>query len=450
MKTRREFIKQSIAVSAGFAGLSFYLSGCQLPQKKAMQEANEWLELPEGFEAKIISKWGDKMDDGFFVPSRADGMAAFQVDGKVAIIRNHENSQSPAEFGPFGKDRSLMKKLSADQFFDFGYGKTPGLGGTTTMIFDEEAQKVEKQFLSLIGTNRNCAGGPTPWGTWITCEEDVAPKGDACETFHGYNFEIPANGKGLINPAPIREMGRFNHEAVAVAPKTGIVYQTEDRHDSLIYRYIPNVPGKLHEGGILQALAIKVSPSFDTRNWDKKLIEVGESLEVEWITLSDTDSEEDNLRIRGFAQGAAMFARGEGMWYGNDEVYFACTSGGKNKTGQAFKYQPSPLEGQPGESSNPGKLTLFAEPNDTEILKYCDNLTVSPWGDVIIVEDTPDAYMRGIKPDGEIYNIARNIGSKSELAGVCFSPSGKSLFVNIQEEGLTFSITGPWDKLRTI
>ena len=448
MKTRREFIKQSIAVSAGFSGLSYYLAGCQSPKEKALKETNKWLELPEGFNAKIVSKWGDQMDDGFLVPGRADGMAAFEVDGKVVVIRNHENSQSPTEFGPFGEDMSLMKKLSAEQFFDFGYGKTPGLGGTTTMVFDEASQKVEKQFLSLVGTNRNCAGGPTPWGSWITCEEDVAKKGDSCETNHGYNFEIPANGSGLIQPIPIKEMGRFNHEAVAVSPETGIVYQTEDQHDGLIYRYIPNVPGKLDEGGTLQALAIKNSPSFSTRNYDEQAIKVGESLEVEWITLEDIQPEEDDLRIRGFEAGAAMFARGEGMWYGNDEVYFACTSGGKNKTGQVFKYQPSQFEGTPEESTNPGKLTLFAEPNDREILKYCDNLTVSPWGDVIIVEDTPDAYMRGIRPDGEIYNIGRNIGSKSELAGVCFSPSGKSLFVNVQEEGLTFSITGPWDKLR--
>lgn len=414
-----------------------------------MKASNDWLELPEGFSAKVISRWGEQMDDGFFVPSRADGMAAFEVDGKVVIIRNHENSQAPSEYGPFGEDMALMKNLSSEQFFDFGYGKTPGLGGTTTMIFDESSQKVEKQFLSLIGTNRNCAGGPTPWNTWITCEEDVAKKGEECETSHGYNFEIPANGNGLINPIPIKAMGRFNHEAVAVSPKTGIVYQTEDRGDSLIYRYIPNTPGELHKGGVLQALAIKGDPSFDTRNFEDQSINVGESLEVEWISLTNIDPEEDDLRIRGFASGAARFARGEGMWYGNDEVYFACTSGGKNNTGQVFKYQPSEFEGQAEEQSSPGKLTLFAEPNDREILKYCDNLTVAPWGDVIIVEDSSDAYMRGIRPDGQIYNIARNVGSDSELAGVCFSPSGNSLFVNIQEQGLTFSITGPWSQLRT-
>ncbi|RJE72769.1 alkaline phosphatase PhoX [Reichenbachiella sp. MSK19-1] len=448
MNSRRKFIKQSAVVSIGFAGLAQYLTHCSFAKKETMTAANQWLELPKGFEAKIISQWGEKMSDGFFVPSRADGMAAFDLDGKVVLIRNHENSPNPIEFGPFGKDLELFDLLHKEQFYDHGFGKNPSLGGTTTVVFDEEKQEVEKQFLSLIGTNRNCAGGPTPWNTWITCEEDTTPQGEENEQSHGYNFEIPVSGTGLIVPKPIKAMGRFNHEAVAVDPSTGIVYQTEDQHDSLIYRYLPHVPGELHEGGVLQALVIKDQSSFDTRNIEQQALAVGQSLAVEWMTLDNVESPADDLRHRGFEAGAAVFDRGEGMWYGNEEVYFACTNGGKNRSGQVFKYKPSPFEGTDREAEQPGVLTLFAEPNDTEILKFCDNLTVSPWGDVILVEDVADAYIRGIKPNGEIYNIGRNVGSKSELTGVCFSPSGKTLFVNVQEEGLTMAITGPWDQLR--
>jgi secreted PhoX family phosphatase len=342
----------------------------------------------------------------------------------------------------------LFSKVTKADLFDYGFGKTPGLGGTTTMIYNEEKQIVEDQFLSLTGTYRNCAGGPTPWNSWITCEEDTAPKSDVAETFHGYNFEIPAANQKLLAPVPLKDMGRFNHEAVCVDPSTGIVYQTEDSHDSLIYRFLPKEPGRLHMGGTLQALGIKEQKSLDTRNWSVDLIKVGDSLDVEWITLTDVDSDVDDLRLRGHRMGAALFARGEGMWFGNKEVYFACTNGGKKKAGQVFKYIPSPKEGSRDESESPGKLMLFAEPNDTAILKYCDNLTVSPWGDIILVEDTSDAYIRGITPTGKIYTIGRNTGSTSELAGVCFSPSGKTLFVNIQEQGLTFAITGPWHKLR--
>jgi secreted PhoX family phosphatase len=450
MTSRRNFIKQSLAVSAGFAGLNQFLAfPCVAQNRYGMNPVLEkWLELPEGFTATVISKWGDRMSDGFLVPGRADGMAAFDVAGKVVLIRNHENSPTPAKYGAFGEDMTLFSKVDKTKFFDYGYGKTPGLGGTTTVVYNETTQRVEQQFLSLTGTYRNCAGGLTPWGSWITCEENTSPKSETAETRHGYNFEVPASNKKLLTPVPLKQMGRFNHEAVCVDPSTGIVYQTEDTSDSLIYRFIPTHAGKLHEGGILQALAIRTAKGFDTRNWETSNLSVGQSLDVEWITLTNVDSEVDDLRHRGYAQGAALFARGEGMWYGNKEIFFACTNGGNKKTGQVFKYIPGRKEGTKEEADSPGKLMLFAEPNDRDILKFCDNLTVAPWGDVILVEDSTDSYMRGITPDGKIYNIARNIGSSSEMAGVCFSPSGKTLFVNIQEEGLTLAVVGPWRQLR--
>lgn len=448
MTTRRNFIKQSLAVSAGFAGLSHFLAMPALAGEVPMNAAEKWLELPEGFTAKVISRWGDKMSDGFFVPGRADGMAAFEVKGKVVLIRNHENSPTTAKYGPYGEDMVLFSKVAKANLFDYGYGKTPGLGGTTTLVYDEKKQVVEQQFLSLAGTYRNCAGGPTPWGSWITCEEDTSAKSDTAETNHGYNFEIPASNKKLLTPVPLKEMGRFNHEAVCVDPATGIVYQTEDAGDSLIYRFIPKEKGKLQKGGTLQALAVRGTKGLDTRNWENVMIHVGQPVEVEWITLKDVDTDTDDLRLRGHAQGAALFARGEGMWYGNKEVFFACTNGGQKKTGQVFKYVPSQKEGTDDEKNEPGKLTLFAEPNDMDILKFCDNLTVSPWGDIILVEDSENSFLRGITPAGKIYNIGRNVGSSSEMAGVCFSPSGNTLFVNIQEQGLTIAINGPWATLR--
>jgi secreted PhoX family phosphatase len=448
MTTRRAFIKQSLAVSAGFAGLSQFVSMPALARETLMKPVIEkWLELPDGFTANVISKWGDKMSDGLFVPGHPDGMAAFEIKGKVVLVRNHENKPSPEKYGAYGQDLSLLSKVGKTNFFDYGFGKKPGLGGTSTIIYNEKNGKLESQFLSLTGTYRNCAGGPTPWNSWITCEEDTTQKGTDSETDHGYNFEVPASSKGLIQPIPIKGMGRFNHEAICVDPRTGIVYETEDRGDSLIYRFLPNEPGKLHKGGTLQALCIKAQKGFDTRNWEQALMKVSEPLEVEWITLTDVDADDD-LRLRGHKQGAALFARGEGMWFGKSEVYFACTNGGSKKSGQVFKYIPSSKEGKAEEKDAPGKLVLFAEPNNTDILKYCDNLTVAPWGDVILVEDSKDAYIRGITPAGKIYTIGRNVGSDSEMAGACFSPSGKTLFVNIQGDGLTLAITGPWDKLR--
>jgi len=450
MTSRRDFIKHSFAVSAGFAGLNMFLSVPTVAQGSSMKPAIEkWLELPDGFNAKIISRWGEKMADGFLVPGLPDGMAAFDIGGKVVLVRNHENKPNPTKNGAYGEDLSLLSKASKKDFFDYGFGKSPGLGGTSTIIFNEQNQTLEKQYLSLAGTFRNCAGGPTPWNSWITCEEDTTKKGSNTETDHGYNFEVPASSRKLVSPVPLKEMGRFNHEAICVDPTTGIVYQTEDRGDSLIYRFIPKEPGKLQKGGTLQALAITGQKSFDTRNWESAQLKVGEPHEVEWITMTDVNASDDDLRMRGHAQGAALFARGEGMWFGRNEVFFACTNGGKKKSGQVFRYVPGSNEGKANEKDSPGKLILFAEPNDTEILKYCDNLTVAPWGDVVLVEDSKDSYIRGITPAGKIYNIGRNIGSDSEMAGACFSPSGKTLFVNLQGDGLTMAITGPWETLRS-
>src|SRR5690606_36611245 len=141
------------------------------------------------------------------------------------------------------------------------------------------------------------------------------------EKDHGYVFEVPATETvGLADPLPIKAMGRFNHEAVAVDSRTGIVYLTEDRGDSLIYRYIPNTRGKLHRGGKLQALAIVGQKSCDTRNWETlsaPKLPLRQPVDVEWIDIENVESPEDDLRYQGFNKGAACFARGEGMWYGN-------------------------------------------------------------------------------------------------------------------------------------
>jgi uncharacterized protein len=339
--------------------------------------------------------------------------------------------------------------MEASRVYDMGSGTMTAMGGTTTLIINEQSQQLERAYLSLAGTLRNCAGGLTPWNSWITCEESVDRANSVLEKDHGYNFEVPASEEiFLADPEPLREMGRFNHEAVAVGPETGIVYQTEDRPDGLIYRFIPKRKGKLNKGGKLQALALKGEAGNDTRNWKgkKSKITVGKRYEVEWIDLTDIESPEDDLRYRGAAHGAAVFARGEGMWFGKNECFFACTMGGKNKRGQVFRYIPSPFEGKKKENTAPGQLELFVEPNDTEIVKNCDNLTIAPWGDLVLCEDDNEPYLVGVTPQGEFYKLAKNIGFKSEFAGAVFSPSGQTLFVNIQDPGITLAITGPWEK----
>jgi secreted PhoX family phosphatase len=211
------------------------------------------------------------MVDGFLVPGLADGMATFPAkDGKVLIIRNHEVSPGSPSKGPFGKNLELLSKLKPENLFDYGRGSLPGQGGTTTLLYNQKSGQVEHEYLSLAGTIRNCAGGPTPWNSWISCEENTSNANDILEKDHGYCFEVPAQEEPkLFDPIPLKAMGRFNHEAVCVDPRTGIVYLTEDRGDGLLYRFLPNKSGKLLEGGKLQALVIKDKRSFDTRNWQK-------------------------------------------------------------------------------------------------------------------------------------------------------------------------------------
>ncbi|MEZ5041785.1 MAG: DUF839 domain-containing protein [Saprospiraceae bacterium] len=451
---RRNFLKQSTIISLGFIALS----RCTLDTKSKGVKAdislqpdpNNYLDLPEGFHYKIISKVGEKMDDGFLVPGRADGMGAFSgKDGKVIVIRNHENSPLPVDFSPFGPQNELLSKIDLNKLYDAGQSEMPGLGGTTTFIYNENTGKVELQYLSLAGTYRNCAGGVTPWNSWLTCEEDVTKKGDNREKDHGFVFEIPASDQiGLVDPQPITAMGRFNHEAVAVDPATSIVYQTEDQGDGLIYRFIPKVPGQLHEGGQLQVLAIIDQPGFDTRNWEAPAMTIGQPMPVRWLDVEDVLNPEEDLRYRGFELGAARFARGEGIWFGDNELFFACTNGGPKKSGQVFRYQLSPKEGTVEEQQTPGTLELFAESEDKTVLHMCDNLTIAPWGDVLLCEDNGELnHIRGINKEGEIYDFAVNRSSASEFAGLVFSPSGKTLFVNIQENGETLAITGPWERL---
>lgn len=414
-----------------------------------IKDANGYLDLPEGFTYKVISKVGNEMSDGFLVPGRPDGMGSFLgTGGKVILIRNHENSPRRLEDSPFGRENELLGEFDAKLLYDAGKSQFPGIGGTTTLVYNEETQEVEKEYLSLVGTYRNCAGGVTPWNTWLTCEEDVSPASGDIEKDHGYVFEVPASAEGPTQPIPLKAMGRFNHEAVAVDPKTGIVYETEDRHDGLIYRFIPRVKGDLQQGGKLQALAVKEQPQLDTRNWEERKVDLRDKLEVEWIDMDDVEAPKDDLRYRGFESGAARFARGEGIWFGNGELFFACTNGGPKNFGQVFRYEPSEHEGTEEEKNQPGILELYAESEDKSVLHMCDNLTIAPWGDVILCEDNSESnHIRGINKDGELYDFGRNTSSKSEFAGLCFSPSGKTLFVNLQENGDTVAITGPWENL---
>ena len=416
------------------------------------------LDLPEGFSYSVVSRAGDLMDDGLLVPPRADGMAAFDAgDGSIALVRNHENH--PSRPGGFGTGLERLGEIDPAVVYDYGKGLTPGTGGTTTVIYDPATDEVRRQHLSLAGTEVNCAGGATPWGTWLSCEECFEDPGirqtrgrDVFrEQRHGYIFEVPWQSDGPVTPKPLRAMGRFEHEAAAVNPASGIVYMTEDKHESLVYRYIPEVPGNLAAGGRLQAMAITGLPSADTRNWDAAALVPRDTwFDVEWLDLDNPDPDENDLRLRGHALGAARFARGEGLAYADGSLFMTATIGGPARLGQVFEIDLSPGDGSASETAQPTRIRLLAESDTDSIMANADNLTMGPWGDLIICEDTvAHCGLIGLTPDGSEYHIADNPYTTSELAGVCFSPDGRTLFVNVQDRGLTLAIRGPWERAET-
>lgn len=454
--SRRRFL-HAAAISAGLAGLRSVLGPAQafaLPRAgrfgPLLPDPREILSLPEGFSYSIISKAGETMDDGFLVPAAHDGMATFPgPDGRTVLVRNHEvDWGTPGDRGAFGPGNALLNRLDPTRLYDPGDGDRVALGGTTTLLFDTRSQRLVGHRLSLAGTIRNCAGGPTPWGTWITCEETEARAGGGRLRDHGYVFEVPGVwGAPMADPIPLRAMGRFNHEAVAVDAASGVVYLTEDDGEGLLYRFVPAVPGELRQGGRLQAMALRDRPSADTRNWGAGTFGVGQSAAVSWIDLEEVEAPRSDLRHRGFDAGAARFARGEGMWAGEDGIYFACTNGGSARKGQIWRYVPSPVEASHGEGRHPGVLELFIEPNDSTLVENADNLTVSPWGDLVVCEDgTGDDYLVGVTPEGELYPLGHNLTGDGEFAGACFSPDGSTFFVNMQRQGWTLAITGPWER----
>lgn len=468
MISRRKFLSSTAAISVAFPALrctSLDTIATDVPSGSGsrfgplLKDPEGIIALPEGFSYKIISRHGEKMSDGFFVPSKHDGMGALPgPNGLTILIRNHEVGHRPEE-GPFGNDLELLSQLDQSLLYDAGTGGVPPMGGTTTLLYDTKNKALVSHHLSLAGTLLNCAGGVTPWGSWISCEEVVNEPGEGLvddrviasrAKEHGYNFEVtPDLNNPLVRAEPLKAMGRFKHEAIAVHPSSGVVYQTEDLMDGLLYRFAPNIPGQLNQGGRLEALSIRGNPSLDIRNFNGKNVEKGDVLEVDWIEMDDVESPDDDLRYRGFDAGAARFARGEGIFYGEmngaEEVYIACTHGGEAQLGQIWKYRPSSAEGTPQEKNSPGTLELFVEADSGTILDNGDNLTVSPWGDLIVCEDgTGDDYLLGITPAGEVYQLARNLNGNGEFAGACFSPDGSTFFVNMQRDGWTLAINGPW------
>jgi secreted PhoX family phosphatase len=396
-----------------------------LVSAKSQNTGEALISLPEGFKYTVFGRTGEEMSDGIKTPGAHDGMAAFDHKGKIRLVRNHE-MRTPAAEGKAASESHAYDKKAA--------------GGTSTLEINPETRLPEKVWLSLSGTLVNCAGGPTPWGSWITCEETVVGAAQGYDEEHGYCFEVPASLDVPAPATPIVGMGRFVHEAIAVDPKTRVVYLTEDRGASGLFRFIPTGQA-MTEGGRLQMLAVKGKPKLDTRTGQT----MGSRFDAYWVDIdvvdpaSDTPNLESALYREGLEKGGATFARLEGCWHGNDSIYVTCTNGGDKKLGQVFRYIPG--------SADEGVLELVFESPDSSIMKAPDNLCVTPKGALAICEDGDGPnYIRGITREGKAFDFIRNDLNGSEFAGSAFSADGKTLFFNIQNPGMTIAVWGDFSR----
>ncbi|KIG14129.1 hypothetical protein DB30_07125 [Enhygromyxa salina] len=372
------------------------------------------LDLPAGFSYAILETAGDLMSDGYKLPARPDGMACFPgPDGTLILMRNHENSVGAATGGPYADGQSAPPEAYNPK----------GMGGVSRLVIDAQTFARVSSNLVLIGTSRNCAGGPSPWG-WLSCEESVLIDG---AYRHGYVFLCPTNADTVQLPDRKLGYGRFFHEAAAIDPATNIAYLTEDRFDSCLYRFVPDDPAAPFVGS-LQALKVVGEDKFPTTT-----LQLGAVLEVEWVTIDDPDPSTDSVRGQGHAKGAALITRGEGMWSVDGQVFFTATTGGPLGLGQIFRLVDGAAP----------TLELLAHADDPTTLEMPDNITVAPWGELFLVEDGPaNNSIRWLGADGQLCRFAST--SLYELAGICFSPDARAMFVNIQVAGLTLVITGPF------
>ncbi|MFI6103441.1 alkaline phosphatase PhoX [Streptomyces sp. NPDC051310] len=448
--TRRQLLARTGASVAGIAftgALSELFTGTAAARGHAghgplVPDPAGLLDLPEGFRYKVLSREGLRLrsDEGE-VPSNHDGMGAFRGRrGRVLLVRNHENRPSARIGVP------AVQGLTYDP---------AGKGGCTVLELDGRNDVLGER-VGVAGTAVNCAGGPTPWNTWLTCEETEDRAGTNGYTKdHGYVFEVDPVDPRRTGAVPLTAMGRFQHEAVAVDPRTGIVYETEDafqRPFGLFYRFLPEKPlggtGSLRAGGALEAMRVPGVADLSA------VQETGAVFEgVEWVPVPDPQARQTPIRLQDFGpKGITHAQKLEGCYWNGRSVYFvssfarAADGSAADHYGQVWRYEPLRR-----------RLTLvvvFGPSSDIQLPgESPDNICLAPGGGLMVCEDGNGAqHVYGLTRHGEVYPVARNAQNTGtedepewgEFAGVTFSPDGATMFVNCYTPGTTFAVTGPW------
>ncbi|MFE5402662.1 alkaline phosphatase PhoX [Streptomyces sp. NPDC056580] len=450
--TRRQVLARASAVGAGIAftgALSELFAGTAAAQGLGdtgygplVPDPHGLLDLPKGFRYTVLSREGDRLRSGEGpVPSNHDGMAAFAGPAnRTHLVRNHENR--------------VTAKIPVPTVAGLTYDPA-GKGGCTALTLDA-GRRVLSERVAIAGTAVNCAGGRTPWGTWLTCEETEDRAGTNGYTKdHGFIFEVHPTDPHRTGAVPLTAMGRFQHEAIAVDPRHGVVYETEDAFDKpfgLFYRFLPDKPlggvGSLRAGGRLQAMRVPGVPDLST------VQETGAHFDgVEWADVPDPLATGTPTRLQDYGPGGITHAQKlEGCYWGGSCVYFVSSfargadGSAADHHGQIWRYDPARR-----------RLTLvvvFGPDTDVQLPgESPDNICLAPSGGLMVCEDGNGAqYVFGVTRAGEVYAMARgrqNIGTAQEpewgeFAGVTFAPDGRTMYVNCYTPGTTFAVTGPW------
>lgn len=432
------------------------------------------LALPPGFSYQVVAVSGETtLRGGDKTPERPDGTRVVETTRGYRLIQNHEASPGSEHPVP------LVKGTVYDQ---------GALGGGCTVIDVTHSGRRNSEWVGLSGTISNCAGGATPWGSWLTCEETEATAGttvggSTLAQDHGYIFEVFAARPSAQLPEPIRAWGRAPHEAVVIDPTRTRVYITEDASDpnGLLYRWTAPVGTRLRshiaqhlgpnagrleamvvhapDGGILPDLAYVTSA------------QLGRPFRTSWKHVPDRHARTTSLRLQFADDEITRSKKLEGAWATDQGMYFAASYA----TSADIPANATPHDGQLWYYDfREATLTLVAyfpynpvlhteTPDWERALGHSldlafdgpDNVHVSPYGSLILAEDGSTAqhtlaWSRKYGAQAIVRN--RIVLERSdeggnvygEMTGPCFSPDGRILFVNVQEPGHTFAIRGPW------
>ncbi|WP_018654001.1 alkaline phosphatase PhoX [Actinomadura flavalba] len=335
------------------------------------------IRLPAGFTGKVVARSGQNVPGtSYRWHSAPDGGACFADGGGWIYVSNSEMAS--------------------------------GSGGGASMIRFDAAGNSTAASRILAGTNNNCAGGRTPWNTWLSCEETST--GRVWETY-------PFGGTAVARPA----MGRFTHEAAAADPVRRAIYLTEDKSDGCFYRFVPSSWGNL-ASGTLQVLRAGTATSGS----------------FTWANVPDPDGSPTETRNQ--VSGAKRFNGGEGCHYADGKVWF--TTKGDNRVWQVNLANNTYELAYDDDLVSPG----------TPPLTGVDNVTGSAGGDLYVAEDGGNMEICLITPNSQISVFLRIDGqSSSEICGPAFNPSGDRLYFSSQRGpsgastgGITYCVTGPF------